>query len=120
MKTGRWTTAITYPALGAFLLASAPSPVSAHDQEKHVNALVKVVREATERYRDVAVAEADGYALQFGCVTGGEGGGGGLGFSGKTSGCPELTSRTEVSQGAAGGRRVSTTKSQLAPVSCAW
>src|SRR5215510_4629570 len=78
MKNGRWTTAIGYPALGAFLLASAPSPVSAHDQEKHVNALVKVVREATERYRDVAVAEADGYALQFGCVTGGDTGAMGL------------------------------------------
>lgn len=32
--------------------------------------LIKVVREATARYRDPAVAEADGYQLQFGCVTG--------------------------------------------------
>jgi len=32
--------------------------------------LVKVVREATERFRDVRVAEAEGYALQFGCLTG--------------------------------------------------
>lgn len=34
------------------------------------NALVKIVREATRRYRDVGQAVADGYQLQFGCVTG--------------------------------------------------
>jgi hypothetical protein len=32
--------------------------------------LVRVVREATERYKDVSAAEADGYALMFGCVAG--------------------------------------------------
>jgi hypothetical protein len=32
--------------------------------------LVKIVREATERFKDVAVAEAEGYALMFGCVSG--------------------------------------------------
>ena len=31
---------------------------------------VKVVRDATERFKDVAVAEAEGYALMFGCVSG--------------------------------------------------
>ena len=34
------------------------------------NALVKIVRDATRRYRDVSQAVADGYQLQFGCVTG--------------------------------------------------
>ncbi len=33
-------------------------------------ALVKTVRDATEKYKDVSVAVADGYALQFGCVSG--------------------------------------------------
>jgi hypothetical protein len=33
-------------------------------------ALIKAVRESTERYKDVAAAEADGYALMFGCVSG--------------------------------------------------
>ena len=33
-------------------------------------AFVKVVRDATERFRDVRVAEAEGYLLQFGCVSG--------------------------------------------------
>ena len=32
--------------------------------------LVKVVRDATERFKDVSVAEAEGYALMFGCVSG--------------------------------------------------
>jgi hypothetical protein len=34
------------------------------------NALVKIVRDTTRRYRDVSQAIADGYQLQFGCVTG--------------------------------------------------
>jgi hypothetical protein len=41
-------------------------------------ALVKVVREATERFQDVRVAEAEGYALKFGCVSGGDYGAMGL------------------------------------------
>src|SRR5689334_5346541 len=32
--------------------------------------LLKVVRQSTERFKDVSVAKAEGYALQFGCVTG--------------------------------------------------
>ena len=40
--------------------------------------LVNVVREATEKYKDVSVAQADGYALQFGCVTGPDSGAMGL------------------------------------------
>ena len=34
------------------------------------NGLVQIVRESTERFRDVAVAEAEGYHLLFGCVSG--------------------------------------------------
>jgi len=34
------------------------------------NALVRIVRDSTERFKDVKVAEAEGYALQFGCVSG--------------------------------------------------
>jgi hypothetical protein len=32
--------------------------------------LVKIVREATERFKDVEVAKNEGYGLQFGCVSG--------------------------------------------------
>ena len=40
------------------------------DPRGRAGALVKAVREATEKYKDVAVAEADKYALAFGCVSG--------------------------------------------------
>ena len=40
--------------------------------------LVKVVRESTARYRDVAVAQSEGYGLLFGCVSGSEWGAMGL------------------------------------------
>jgi hypothetical protein len=40
------------------------------EQQSKANALVKVVRAATERFKDVKVAMAEGYALQFGCVSG--------------------------------------------------
>jgi hypothetical protein len=43
--------------------------VAAQDSEG-MNALVKIVRESTERFRDVSVAEREGYRLQFGCVSG--------------------------------------------------
>jgi len=39
-------------------------------QKADASALVAVVRAATERFKDVAVAEAEGYTLQFGCVSG--------------------------------------------------
>jgi hypothetical protein len=41
-------------------------------------ALVKMVRSVTEKYQDVSVAMADGYALGFGCVTGPDSGAMGL------------------------------------------
>ena len=37
---------------------------------QQTRALIKIVRESTERFKDVSVAEAEGYALQFGCVSG--------------------------------------------------
>jgi hypothetical protein len=40
------------------------------EQQNQANALVKIVRDSTERFKDVKVAMAAGYALQFGCVSG--------------------------------------------------
>ena len=40
------------------------------EQQSKMNALVKIVRASTERFKDVKVAMAEGYALQFGCVSG--------------------------------------------------
>ncbi len=49
-------------------------------QKQQLNALVKIVREATERFRDVTAAQAEGYALQFGCVSGSDSGAMGMHF----------------------------------------
>lgn len=48
------------------------------DDKVPANDLVRVVREATERFRDVSIAEAEGYGLMFGCVSGPEWGAMGL------------------------------------------
>jgi len=48
------------------------------DQQKRASALLRIVRDSTERFKNVAVAEAEGYALQFGCVSGPEQGAMGL------------------------------------------
>jgi hypothetical protein len=48
------------------------------EQQSKANALVKVVRASTERFKDVKVAMAEGYALQFGCVSGPDDGAMGL------------------------------------------
>jgi len=46
--------------------------------EKPGQRLVKIVRDSTERFKDVAQAEKEGYALQFGCVSGPDSGAMGL------------------------------------------
>ena len=48
------------------------------DQQRQAGALLKIVRQATERFQDVSVAEAEGYTLQFGCVSGPDAGAMGL------------------------------------------
>ena len=49
---------------------TSPHHQAAQDPRSRAGDFVKVVREATERFRDVSVAEAEGYALLFGCVSG--------------------------------------------------
>ncbi len=78
-------TAALVAGLGG-ILARAQGPgapaAARHDSPDErkgpTNVLVKAVREATERFRDVSVAEAEGYALMFGCVSGGDTGAMGL------------------------------------------
>jgi hypothetical protein len=41
-----------------------------HSHGGQTSDLVKIVRDATERFRDVRVAEREGYQLLFGCVSG--------------------------------------------------
>jgi hypothetical protein len=77
--TGALAFAITVPAGGA--TQGARGHVSHHDSasdREPSGEFVKAVRAATERFRDVAVAEAEGYALMFGCVSGPDSGAMGL------------------------------------------
>jgi hypothetical protein len=74
--------------LGILMFAGAwSSPVLA--QHDHTNAasarnqsgeLVRIVRTATERFKDPAVAESEGYHLAFGCVSGSDFGAMGMHF----------------------------------------
>jgi hypothetical protein len=71
--------AATVPAPAQHAQLPAPMHVEpARDGRHPTGDLVKIVREATERFRDVKVAEAEGYALMFGCVSGPEWGAMGL------------------------------------------
>ena len=49
-------------------------------QKSKAGALIAAVRQATARFQDVSVAQAEGYALQFGCVSGGDVGAMGMHF----------------------------------------
>jgi hypothetical protein len=49
-------------------------------QNSQASNLIKTVRQATARFKDVSVAESEGYALQFGCVSGPDSGAMGLHF----------------------------------------
>ena len=85
---------LKFTGFGIALLALALSGSSralahgpGHDTARHEHAsgprdkadtLVSIVRTATERFKDVEVAKAEGYALQFGCVSGPDAGAMGL------------------------------------------
>ena len=63
MKIGR----IASCALGVLLASSA---VPHDDRNNNAGELVRLVRQATAQFRDPAAAEAEGYHLLFGCVSG--------------------------------------------------
>lgn len=46
--------------------------------QANASALIRIVRQSTARFADVAVAEREGYALRFGCVSGSDSGAMGL------------------------------------------
>jgi hypothetical protein len=85
MKVGRFATQFQYSMIALVLMSVCASRALAQDGHSHTltpqheltpdrkskpSALLKIVRESTERFQDVKVAEAEGYALQFGCVSG--------------------------------------------------
>ena len=65
-------------SLPALAQHSHDSQQETSEQQRKANALVKIVRQATERFKDVSVAEKEGYQLQFGCVSGPDAGAMGL------------------------------------------
>ena len=92
--TDRTTLYLACSALGMLALASAPAPQAHADdaaraaaasterysggERRKTNELVKIVRQATARFRDVEVAESEHYNLLFGCVSGEDSGAMGL------------------------------------------
>jgi hypothetical protein len=74
MKLHRCGQLFGYSVVGALVFIGIEPPrVRAQG-----NDLVRVVRESTERFRDVTVAESEGYHLLFGCVSGPDSGAMGL------------------------------------------
>ena len=59
-----------YSMLVLALMSASPPQAHADHQKKPVGEFVKLVRDTTERFRDVTIAEAEGYHLAFGCVSG--------------------------------------------------
>src|SRR5882724_6723179 len=95
MNIGRFGSQSRYSMIAALVLLSVwSSRVVAQDSHSHAispqhnqqvpdqvsgtSALIKIVQDSTERFKDVSVAEAEGYALQFGCVSGPDAGAMGL------------------------------------------
>ncbi len=74
MSVRGFATRVTFSIVGAFAIASLSGmPAHAADDHDHGSApatLVKLVREITEPYKDVAAAKAAGFELAFGCVSG--------------------------------------------------
>jgi hypothetical protein len=89
----RSTLYLACAALGTLALAAAPAP-QAHDgdraeaapaqqqlnSQRNRNDLVKIVKQVTDKYHSVAMAENDGYHLIFGCVSDEDDGAMGLHF----------------------------------------
>jgi hypothetical protein len=85
----RFTTRIRHSMMALAILGAGASHALAQDSHAHMepmkqgqsakaSALIKIVRDSTERFQDVNAAIAEGYALQFGCVSGSDSGAMGL------------------------------------------
>jgi len=83
MRFKHFATQIQYSMIALVLMSVSPFRALAQAGHTHTpmqhsvttdspsqNALLQQVRQATARFKDVSVAEAEGYALQFGCVSG--------------------------------------------------
>ena len=94
-KVIRLATQFRFAVIGALALTSVlPLLIVAQDSHSHTEqaqqvtaeqnanqiALIKIVRDSTDRFHEVAEAEREGYALAFGCVSGPDQGAMGLHF----------------------------------------
>jgi len=61
-----------------------PATAESEQAQSQQSALLRSVREATERFKDVRAAESEGYHLQFGCVSGDDFGAMGLHYINST------------------------------------
>ena len=96
MRFGHFTTRLQHSMIAFVLMSVWPACALAQDGHTHAtttqqhdmtadqptksSALIQIVRDATERFKDVSVAQAEGYGLQFGCVSGPDAGAMGLHF----------------------------------------
>jgi hypothetical protein len=90
MKVGRLAKQFQHSMMAFVLMGAYPGAALAQNGHSHETtaqpqqltpaqgALLKIVRDNTERFKDVAVAEAEGYSLLFGCVSGPDAGAMGL------------------------------------------
>jgi len=90
----RFPAKMQYGVTALALMMVCPSLTIAQDQHAHATSteqqemaladqsgadtLLKIIRQSTERYKNVSAAVAAGYALQFGCVSGDDSGAMGL------------------------------------------
>jgi hypothetical protein len=90
MKIVRLATQIQHSMMAVVLMGVCPGGALAQNGHSHPttaqpqqltsaqSALLKMVRDNTERFKDVSVAEREGYSLLFGCVSGPDAGAMGL------------------------------------------
>ena len=94
MHTGRFARSFTHSLFALLMVTGLATPSRAQSHDDHggqassqqhkptpqENALVKAVRDATERFKNVTdiSGPGEGYELQFGCVSGGDFGAMGL------------------------------------------
>jgi len=64
-----WSSRVLAQDVHSHTLMEQPQELTA-DQKSKQSALIQIVRESTARFKDVKVAESEGYALTFGCVSG--------------------------------------------------
>jgi hypothetical protein len=94
MKIARFDRQLQFSIIALFVMGFWPSCILAQDahaqmlkaqhdmtaDQSKAGALLKIVRDSTARFQDVSAAAAEGYALQFGCVSGPDSGAMGLHF----------------------------------------